>query len=388
MQRIKYVFLTTLSVSLDFFMMPVVTRLDKNTYDISLACNMADDFYGKYKREYHCIQLNLARGFHLVKTISCILKLVKEFKKIKPDIIEYGTENVSFCAAIAGWLTRVPVRVYNHWGARYIGLNGFSRFLSKNIERIAGLFSTDIRQQSPRNMQMCIEEHIYSARKVKVLGLGGSVGVDSSVFDVNKKEKYRKEIRDQFCITKSDFVFGFVGRIQAEKGINELLCAFKDIYQSNSEMYLMLVGNTEYTQTLHKDLYNWALDCPNVIFTGAVSDVYRYMSAFDVMVHPSYREGFGMVLQEAGALKTPIITTDILGPSEFITNKENGILVSPQNSEELKRAMLFLTKNPDFRQEISENLYEHTMNYFERKIMVDRIIKDRESLLKEMKKYD
>lgn len=59
-------------------------------------------------------------------------------------------------------------------------------------------------------------------------------------------------------------------------------------------------------------------------FTGPVSDVPKYMSAFDVLVHPTYREGFGMVLQEAAALKVPIITTDIIGPGEFIQRDQTG----------------------------------------------------------------
>ncbi len=383
MSKIKYVFLTTVDASLKSFMMPMVSAVSKEKYDITLMSGMTDEFYNEYSKDYKCIKLDLVRGFSFKKTFSCVFKLIKEFRRIRPDIIEYGTENVSFCAAIAGWLTRVPVRIYNHWGARYTGLSGLSRTLSVIIEKTAALFSTDIRQVSHKNREMCIKDHIYPAKKVKVLGLGGTVGVDCSKFDLSKKEQYREEIRKTFEISEEAFVFGFIGRIQKDKGINELLEAFKNVSKEN--VYLLLVGPSEYTEQLSSELYDWAKSNKNVIFAGRVNDVYRYVSAFDVMVHPSYREGFGMVLQEAGAMKTPIITTDILGPNEFITDGENGLLVPAQQSEALAQAMKRLLDNDELRLILGEKVYEHTISNFERSVMVNRIIEDRESILRRKK---
>lgn len=380
MRKIKYVFLTTVDISLKSFMLPIVSTFSKEKYDITLMSSMTDEFYDKYSKEYACVKLDLKRGFSFRKTLSCIFKLIKEFKKLRPDIIEYGTENVSFCAAIAGWFTRVPIRIYNHWGARYTGLSGLSKTLSIIIERIAALFSTDIRQVSHKNREMCVKDHIYPAKKVKVLGLGGTVGVDCTKFDLSKKEQYCKEVRDYLNIPREAFVFGFIGRIQKDKGIDELLEAFKNIAKEN--IYLLLIGPLEYTEQLSNELLDWANNNENVIFSGKVSDVYRYISAFDVMVHPSYREGFGMVLQEAGAMKTPVITTDILGPNEFITDGENGLLVPAKRSVELTIAMKRLLNDDKLRLRLGEKIYKHTLKNFERSVMVDRIIEDRESLLR------
>ena len=99
------------------------------------------------------------------------------------------------------------------------------------------------------------------------------------------------------------------------------------------------------------------------------------------MVHPTYREGFGMVLQEAAALKIPIITTDIMGPGEYIHNGKTGILVPPRDSESLQKAMISLMNNQDQRVFFSDNNYEYTLRNFERSIMVERILKDRKELL-------
>ena len=120
-----------------------------------------------------------------------------------------------------------------------------------------------------------------------------------------------------------------------------------------------------------------------VIFTGAVKGdlVCQYMSAMDILVHPTYREGFGMVLQEALAMCVPIITTDIPGPSEVIEENECGWLVPAQETEVLKEKMMQMQNSPDLREEFSKKGRERVETYFERKIMVERIMEDFKELL-------
>ena len=379
--KIKYAFMTTVDASMTWFMIPAAERMDSEEFDITLMCHMTDEFYEKNSVQYHCERLDLARGFHLGKTIAGIFHLYRKFKAEKYDVIDYATENVALCASIAGWLARVPVRVYNHWGARYVGYTGATRLVSKMIERIAALFSTDVRQVSPKNMEMCVADRIYPAKKVKVLGYGGTVGVDCEKFDLARKEEYRGQVRESLGIAEDAFVFGFIGRIQMDKGVNELLSAFRHIVAEDASAVLLMIGQMEDESTIEPELLEFAKSSEQVVFTGRVSDVYRYVSAFDVMVHPSYREGFGMVLQEAGAMKTPIITTDILGPSEFITNGENGVLVPPKDTVSLEEAMRLLKADSSLRTQYAQAVYEHTVNNFERSVMVDRMIRDRKELL-------
>jgi glycosyltransferase involved in cell wall biosynthesis len=230
---------------------------------------------------------------------------------------------------------------------------------------------------------MCIKDGLYTKEKVRVLGKGGTVGVDTQKFSFRKKTIYNKEIRDQYNISPDSTVLGFVGRIQRDKGINELLTAFKNLLSSNNQAILMLVGAVDYANPVDDELMKWAENEKNVVFTGQVGDVYKYMSCFDVLVHPTYREGFGMVLQEAAALKIPIITTRIMGPREFITDQYNGELVEAKNSEQLEVAIGKLLKDSVLRAEYAERIYEYTLKYFERSIMVDRIIQDRERIISE-----
>ncbi len=382
MSKIRYAFLSTIGGSIVAFMRPYFEKLDPEKYDITLISTFTPEQYQDFSRKYKCIDLQLERGFHLGKTVRVFCKLYKEFRRTDYQIIEYATANVSLCAAFAGWLMGIPVRLYNHWGALFVGYTGGQRFIVKNIERFAALFSTDIRQVSMRNLNLCVSGYLYPREKVKVLGLGGTVGVDFSRFDLGKKATYRNEIYKKYSIPETDLVFGFVGRINQDKGLNELIEAFQKISSGNSNVHLMLVGNIDKNKQPQEENLRWAQQSTQIIFTGAVNDVPIYMSAFDVLVHPTYREGFGMVLQEAAALKVPIITTDIIGPGEFIQRDKTGLLVPAKDADALREAMLKLLNDSELRKTLAQNCYEYTKQNFARQAMVNRIIHDREELLK------
>ena len=160
---IKYCALTTVSNSLKSFMLPSLYYFKERGFDITVSCAKDLMFAEMVKNDFTYYPLDIERGFNLKKTIFNIYNLWLYFRKSKFDIVEYGTENVSFCAAIASYLANVPIRIYDHWGARYVGLSGISSYLSIIIEYCAALFSTDIRQVSFMNADMCVKKGLYTA---------------------------------------------------------------------------------------------------------------------------------------------------------------------------------------------------------------------------------
>lgn len=377
----KCAILTTVDVSMSWFMIPYVKELKSRGVDVTLICNMTDDFLEKYSKDYNCVSLDLERGFNLAKTIKGYKNLLKLFKKESFDFIEYATENVSLPASIAGACAKVPVRVYDEWGVLFVGFSGIKRVVAWTIEKIISVFSTDIRQASEKNKDLCVRSHLYRPNKSKVLGKGGTIGVDISIYDISKKNQYRSEIFEKYNIPVKAMLFGFVGRIQSDKGINELIEAFKKVLEKNSNLYLMLVGFVDKANPIKPENMEWAQNSPNVVFTGRVDGAQKYTSAFDVLVHPTYREGFSMVLQEAAAVKTPIITTNIIGPAEFITNGFNGVIVEPHDSDDLYNGLMFAIENPEKMSLFAENGYKYTIENFERTIMVNRMVEDRMQIL-------
>src|SRR5699024_7145998 len=124
---------------------------------------------------------------------------------------------------------------------------------------------------------------------------------------------------------------------------------------------------------------------PNIIFTGYVNNVPKYLSAINVLVHPSYREGFSMVIQEAHALEKPVITTNIPGPSEVIKENETGLLVEPKSSEDLLEKMMYAYENQEELLAMGRAGRLRVEELFNRKRMLELTYQDRLDFLKERK---
>ena len=140
----------------------------------------------------------------------------------------------------------------------------------------------------------------------------------------------------------------------------------------------MLVGMYDGCEGELLELIEWAKNSGKVVFTGHVkgNEVCRYMSAFDIMVHPTYREGFGKVLQEGLAMGLPIITTDVPGPSEVVEEGISGMLAPSQDADALKERMKTLMSDRALMESFSINGRKRAEENFERSKMVENILTD------------
>ncbi|OUP50103.1 glycosyltransferase family 4 protein [Lachnoclostridium sp. An181] len=375
MKKYKICAITTISKTMEWFVTASMKHLWENGFDISLICDMDQRFIDDNSYYASCYSIKMERGLDVLGAIKAIFQFYKIFKKNKFDIIQYTSPNASLYAAIAGKMAGVKVRLYNQCGLRYVSFEGKKRTLFKYLEKITCSLSTDVRSQSPKNMQFAIDERLCSPKKISVIGIGGTIGIDLREYDIEKKDIYKKEIRDRWKILEDSFVFGFVGRVNRDKGINELLTAFRSIVKEYANVKLLLVGMEDESNPVDGELLAWAKNNSHVIFAGNVpsKEVAQYMAAFDVLVHPTYREGFGKVLQEAMGMGTPIITTDVPGPSEVVEEGISGSLVPVKNIDLLEKEMVFLMKNESIREKYSENGRNRAIQYFDRKIMLHNI---------------
>ena len=262
-----------------------------------------------------------------------IYRLWKIMRSEKFDVVQYATSNAGLYACIAAWLARVPVRIYCQWGISYTDYTGFRFWFYKFMEKLTCWFSTSVQPDSFSNLNFAKEEKLYNPIKGCVIYNGSACGVDLKKFDVSMRDQLKTEVLEELGINKYKRIFGFVGRIVKEKGIGELIQAFKKL--NNKDCYLIFVGPIDDNHRIDEDLMLWAKEQSNVIFTGPKSNPARYYAAFDFMMLPSYREGFGMTVLEAAAMRTPSIITDIKGPTDFVKDSYNGLVCELKNVDSL-----------------------------------------------------
>ena len=105
------------------------------------------------------------------------------------------------------------------------------------------------------------------------------------------------------------------------------------------------------------------------------------MSAMDILVHPTYREGFSMVIQQAMAMGCAIITTDVPGPSEVIEKDKSGLLVPDHNVEKLADAMVRLGNDKSLQSAFSEAGLVRVKENFERSKMLEMTFENRMKMI-------
>ena len=281
-KKTKICALTTISKTMDWFIVDSMRNLEKNGYDITLVCNMDEEFIEKNSDYARCVHLGMSRGVSVKDLIASILWLIKFFRKERFDVIYYTTPNVSLYASVAGLLSGTKKRIYNQCGLRYVSFEGASRIIFKAIEALTCRLSTHVRAQSPKNMEFAITEGLCNGSKISVVGIGGTTGVDLSECRSFNNDEAKEELRSLYGIPQNAFVYGYVGRINADKGINELIAAFTEVSQNNPDAYLALVGMLDDTNPITDENMAIATSNPRVIMTGNVpkETVYKHMAMF------------------------------------------------------------------------------------------------------------
>ena len=384
-KKIKICALTTISKTMDWFIVDSMRNLAKNGYDVTLICNMEDGFAAANSDYAKCIHVPMERGASIKDVFKSVKNLKEIFKKEKFDILYYATPNASMYAALAGRSAKVQKRIYNQWGLRYISFTGAKRKLFKIVEKITCDNSTHVRAPSPMNREISIRERLCKENKISVIGVGGTVGVDLVECDSFDHEKTRDMLRGKYSIPTNAFVYGFVGRLNKDKGVNELIEAFSKIEEKKSDSYLVLVGMNDTANPITPENMQKAEMDSHIILTGNVpkDEVYEYMAMFDVLVHPTYREGFGKVLQEAMGMRLPIITTNIPGPSEVVAQGECGLLVDPKNVDDLVEKMILMESDAELRGKFASLGRIRAEKYFDRPIMLNNILRDINEIARE-----
>ncbi len=354
--------ITTIETTMETFVVPAMERFVAEGHEVTLVCKMSEAFIQKYSSRFHCVNMDMHRGIAPADLFIFPFRFWKLFCREHFDYVQYATTNASFYAAWPARCCGIPVRVYCQWGILYVGYEGWKRSIFKWVEKELCRVSTHVTSASWKNLEYAVEEGLVEREQISVIGDGGTVGVDLSVFDVNLRETYREQVEQEYPILKGKTVFGYVGRIEKDKGVAELLQAFLSLDAPDAAL-LLIGGFDELRSGFDKDLMARAKACPRIIFHGFTREVPRYLSALDVMVHPTYREGFSMVLQQGMAMGCAILTTDIPGPSEVIEAGRSGLLVPPKDERALAEAMSQLLADSSLQNQLSSVPDRGTSSY-------------------------
>ena len=319
------------------------------------------------------------KTFSLWSDFVAFIKLIKIFHKEKPFIVHsQGSKDALLCM-IAGCICRVPHRLYTIAGLG--DLSGIRGLMLRIAEWVTFFFSTKLYPNSVNMNKIYLARGMYKASKAKVIGFGSSNGCDIDKFSLSNISKNEiEEVKKSYDIN-TGITFCFVGRIVGDKGINELVRAFKRLCESN-DCHLIIVGRFE--KDLYQDIFPDVADNlaenPRIHLTGYQSDVRKYIAASDALILPSYREGMPNVVMQACAMNRPCIVTNINGCNEIIENGVNGSIIESHSESQLFDAMKYYCDNPDVIKKMGQVAREIIASKFAKKEFLKLLVDEYNSL--------
>lgn len=337
------------------------------------------------KEGVRVIPVKMTRTITPIKDLIAVFKLYKIFKSEKPFIVHTHTPKAGTLGMIAAWLARVPNRLHTIAGLPLVEVTGPKRKLLNAVEKITYACATKIYPNS-HGLTTIIQENKFTKKsKIKVLGKGSSNGINVDHFNPSLVSNKQKELlKKSLGINDTDFVFIFLGRMVKDKGINELITAFEKLNSEYKNSKLLLVGRyeRELDPLLPKTEEIININS-NIISAGWQKDVVPYYAISNVLVFPSYREGFPNVVMQSGAMGIPAIVSDINGCNEIIVNNKNGVIIPVKNSDVLYDSMKTMLKNKDqSTAAMGQNARDMIISRYSQKYIWDEILKEYRTLEK------
>lgn len=376
--------ITTVPISLKLLLKGQLTFFQEQGFEI-LAVSAAGkevDYLKENGIPHEAVPMT--RTISLLQDLRCLWKLIRLISSFKPDIVHTHTPKAGLLGMIASWVCNVPIRLHTVAGLPLMETKGIKRNLLNITERITYSCATRVYPNSYGLYDFIHSTFRIPNTKVKIIGKGSSNGIDTDYFTrTNEVEISANAIRNQYAIQKDEIVFSFVGRLVQDKGLVELVKAFKQILNKQKAKLILVGVFEEELDPLPRDIMEFLKSSPHVILTGFQHDVRPFLVASHTFVFPSYREGFPNGVMQAACLEVPCIVSDINGCNELIHHKTSGRIVPVKNVEKLLEAMVETINDPIEARRMASEAHKFVVSHFKREFVWNALLEEYRSLLTE-----
>lgn len=297
--------------------------------------------------------------------------LFSKIKKISPDIIHvHGFRSISIPVVMAAKILKIPVIITPHFDYDADWKNKLNIFLHKksSFKKIIAL--TD-----------------FEKNNLEQLGFENVVVVPN-FFDYSLLEVEAKDFRKTFQIPSDAFLFLFVGRLAANKGLPILIEAFSKVVFEKKFLAIVGAQDARFNDTTFDYFSSIAEKFgvnDRIVFTGRIND-FLLAQAFhscNAVVFPSISsEAFGLVLLQAMFCQKPVIASSLPQVKEIVKDNETGLLVEPRAVVSLSKAMQRLILNSNLCAKLGINGKKRALEHYSKEEIVQKYTKLYELVIK------
>lgn len=340
MKNNRLVYIVTHPITACNLMRGQLKFLKGKGWDVILISSPGKEMQIIHERErITTIPVPIKREIDPIRDFITLIRIYRALRKLRPAIVNASTPKAGFLGMAAAWLARVPVRIYTLRGLRLETKSGISRAVLRTTERIAASCSHKVICVSESLRRLFAGLNPGNKSKMVVLGHGSSNGIDVNRFHSDFLQNEEALKLQELSIPSDARIIGFIGRLTRDKGILELLGAFRILAQTIPNLYLLVVGDFEEGDPVAQECVQEIQQHPRIIKRSFVTDPRPYYPWMDVLVFPSYREGFPNAPLEAAGFGIPTVGFQVTGTVDAVVDGETGKIVRFKDTAALAEAI-------------------------------------------------
>lgn len=334
-------------------------------FENEVCCVMGRGPVGERLREagvpVHYLDLN---GLNLLAVVWKFASLINKFK---PDLLVTYLIHADLFGRIIGRLMGIRNIVSSQRGfyVNWKFLRVFDKWTSFLVKKY--FVQTEFARMVLMN-RMKLSEDKFSV-------IPNAINIDEYGFEL---DKYKK--KEELGLPCDNLNVVCVSSLKPEKGYEELLEAFENVFNENRKINLLLVGAGTEKQKYLKQINGYS-SRENIFFLGNRNDVKEILKISDIFVLGTYSEGMSNAILEAMASKVVVITTNIEVNRELIEDNVSGFLVPVRDSKAIGDKIKLLLDDKNKRVVFAENAYKKVLEHFELKRVINLLKKNYEGII-------
>jgi glycosyltransferase involved in cell wall biosynthesis len=276
---------------------------------------------------------SVRRPISLWRDLAGLIELTRLLRRERPDIVHASSSKAGVLGRLAGFLARVPVRIFTVHGWAFAAHAGFSSRLYRWVDRLVEPLTT---------VTICVSEREREA------GLAAGTCAPERTVVIPNAVDVAGALRSSPAQRERPLILA-VGRLKAPKDFPTLIRALSSLEPDSFEA--VIVGDGPDRPRLEEEIEALGLE-GRVRLAGERRDVPQLLAAADVFVLPSTSEGLPVSVLEAMAAGVPVVASRVGGVPEQVSDGETGLLVEPGDLDELATALARLIAEPSLRRRL------------------------------------
>lgn len=331
----------------------LIKNVDQSAYDISV-CGIRG---GSIRKEIESFGVPVdvigKRGWWEFPLVVC--KMLQYIRRKRPAILQGSLLYTNLIASVLGKLLRIPLIITVQHILYEDDLSWWMKPFALVTARLSDVTVTVFEKES-----------ILNRRVHRTVSIPNGIDVGRFYIEVD-----RDELRKKYGFTHEDIILFSAGRLSPQKGQNYLVQAISILERSCSQIKLLIAGEGELQAKLEKRVCDLGLSS-KVTFLGQRNDMALLYQLCDIFVLPSVYEGFGLVVAEAMASRTPVIATRAVNVTNLITDNETGFLVPIMDSVAIAEKVKWVLEHPKVAKDVADAAYKRVKSLFSSQLMASR----------------